>query len=366
MSRLHSRRARTSACPAARSAARTASHAIRRAAAAGAAALAVTACATDDVTGPPAPVAGAFTVDASTRWVYVSLRDSAIVTPSPSAGESSAWDIAFNATNVTLNGGQAGPGGVTGFCVCQNSGANLTNAQWLALTADGERPDFDAITAVPAGAAFAADVLTPAFTGWFTGSGAGAVASPDSVYFVRLSDSSGVAKVRVTQLQGASATSAGRVTLEYALAGNGQAAFGASRTAALDLATGAKSLDLQTGQPTTGVDWELRFDGFAARVNGGVSGPGNAAAAKITTATWATATPATTAANAFRTDVHAGVFNASRFYKYNIGGDNRITPTFDVYLIRRGSTVYKLQIVNYYSATGQARHIAFRYQQIAG
>ena len=329
-------------------------------------ALSATACASDDVTAPPPAGAGAFTVDASTQWVYVSLRDSAIVTPAPSATESAAWDIAFNATNVTLNGGQAGPGGVTGACLCQNSAANPTNAQWLAMTADGERADFDLVTAVPATAAFTADVLTPALTGWFTGSGAGAVASPDSVYLVRLSDSSGVAKLRVTQLQGASAASAGRVTVEYALAANGQTAFAAPRTVTLDLGTGAKSLDLDAGRVATGSDWELRFDGFTVRVNGGVSGPGKAAAAKLTSATFATATPASTAATAYRTDVHAGVFNTSRFYRYNIGGDNRITPTFDVYLIRRGSTVYKLQIVSYYSATGQSRHVAFRYQQIAG
>ncbi|MDF1503745.1 HmuY family protein [Roseisolibacter sp. H3M3-2] len=329
-------------------------------------ALVLAGCASDDVTAPLPPAAGVFTVDAATRWVYVSLGDSAVVTPTPSAGESAAWDVAFNATNVTLNGGAAGPGGVTGYCVCQNAAANPSNAQWLALTAEGERADFDAITAVPAGAAFTADALTPAVTGWYLGSGASAAASPDSAYLVRLSDSSGVAKVRVTRLEGASATSAGRVTVEYALANNGDVAFGATRTATLDLTTGAKSLDLQTGTAVTGANWELRFDGFAARVNGGVSGPGNAAAAKLTTATFAAATPAATAANAYRTDVYAGVFNTSRFYRYNLGGDNRITPTFDVYLLRRGSAVYKFQIVDYYSATGQARHYTFRYQRIAG
>jgi hypothetical protein len=347
-------------------AARPARRAVRATALAAAASLAASACATNDVTAPPPVAAGAFTVDATTRWVYVSLRDSAIVTPTPSANESGAWDIAFNATNVTLNGGQAGPGGVTGHCICQNSATNPSNAQWLAMTPESERADFEAVTAVPAGAAFTADALTPAITGWYTGSGAAAVASPDSVYLVRLSDSSGVAKVRVTQLQGASATSAGRVTVEYALAANGATTFGAARTATLDLTGGARSLDLNTGQATTAADWELRFDGFAVRVNGGVSGPGKGAAAKLAGATFATATPNGTPANAYRTDVYAGVFNTSRFYRYNLGGDNRITPSFDVYLVRRGSAVYKLQIVNYYSATGQARFVAFRYQQIAG
>jgi hypothetical protein len=71
------------------------------------------------------------------------------------------------------------------------------------------------------------------------------------VYFVRLSDSSGVAKVRVTGLQSPTATSAGRVSLEYAIAPNGSAAFGTPATVVLDLTSGARSLDFQTGEVTS-------------------------------------------------------------------------------------------------------------------
>ncbi|HEX2717128.1 MAG TPA: HmuY family protein [Gemmatimonadaceae bacterium] len=325
------------------------------------------ACNSDDTTAPKKPAAGTFTVDATTKFAYVSLADSAVVSPTPRAGESTAWDIALFSTNVTLNGGQAGPGGVVGYCICQNSSQNPSNAQWLAMTPESEKADFDAVTSVPAGASFVSDVLTPAIRGWLTGSGAAAVASPDSVYFVRLSDSSGVAKLHVTQLQGATATSAGRVTLEYAVAQNGQTAFGATQTATLDLTTGAKSFDFQTGQTTTSATaWDLRLEGFTALVNGGVSGTEKGAATKVTGTTFAAATPASTSPNAFRIDAYAGVFGTSRFYKYNLANDNRITPTFDVYLIKRGAKVYKLQITNYYNATGQARFITFRYAQIAG
>jgi hypothetical protein len=325
------------------------------------------ACSTDDTVAPRTPASGTFTVDARTGFVYVSLADSATVSPTPSASESAAWDLALFATNATLNGGQAGPGGVTGYCVCQNTATNPTSAQWLAMTPASEAVDFDTLSRVPAGAMFTSDVLTPAFTGWYQGTGAGATARPDSVYFIRFSDSSGIAKVRVTQLANATATSAGRVTIEYATAANGATAFGAAQTATLDLGTGAKSFDFQAGQVTTSAtDWDLRLEGFTARVNGGVSGPGKGAAAKITGVTYDAATPASTNANAFRIDAYAGVFGTSRFYKYNIGGDNRITPTFDVYLLKRGTTVYKLQITNYYNATGTARFITFRYAELEG
>ena len=345
------------------------SRALRRLRALAAAGLAagLAACNSDDVTAAPPAAAGTITVDARTGFVYVSLEDSTTLTPEPSASESPLWDLAFFATNVTLNGGQAGPGGVTGYCVCQNTATNPSNAAWLAQTAESEKVDFDTLSRVPAGAVFTADVLTPAMTGWTTGAGAAATATTDGVWFVRLSDSTGVAKVRVTGLQSPTAASAGRVSLEYALAPNGSATFGTPNTVTLDLSTGAKSLDFQTGQVTTDpAAWDLRLDGFTARVNGGVSGPGKGGAARVTGTGFADAAPSATSANALRIDSYGGVFATTPFYKYNLGGDNRITPTFDVYLIKRGATVYKLQVTGYYSPTGVGRFVTFRYAQIAG
>ena len=335
--------------------------------AAGVAAIALSACSSDDTVAARQPVAGTFTVNARTGYVYVSLADSAVVTPTPSASESAAWDIAMFGTNIALNGGQAGPGGVTGYCVCQNSASNPDTAAWLAMTAQSELADFEAVTSVPANASFVSETLAPAISGWYAGTGAAAAASTDSVYFVRFSDSSGVAKVRVASFTGANAANPGVVTLEYATVGNGSAAFGSTQTIQLDLSTGAKSVDFQAGQVTTSpADWDLRLDGWKMLVNGGVSGPGKGAATRITSATFADATPASTNANAFRIDRYAGVFGLAPFYKYNLLGDNVITPTMDVYLIKRGADVYKLQITGYYSPTREARHITFRYAQIAG
>ena len=60
-------------------------------------------------------------------------------------------------------------------------------------------------------------------------------------------------------------------------------------------------------------------------------------------------------------------FNTSRWYKYNIApttSPNRIHPTFDVYLVKKGTAVYKVQILNYYNAADEARHVTFRYQRL--
>lgn len=59
------------------------------------------------------------------------------------------------------------------------------------------------------------------------------------------------------------------------------------------------------------------------------------------------------------------VFTAHPWYRYNItGDDHQIWPVFNVYLVKHGSVVYKVQIINYYSATGEPRHISVRYARI--
>lgn len=328
------------------------------------AAALLTACATDDVVSPDlAATEGSFTVVATTGWQYVSLADSALVTPTPSANASSHWDIAFFGTNVTLNGGDAGPGGVSAACLCQNLAA--TNEQVLAMTAESEAVDFDTVSAVPAGLSFSSDVLTPAIAGWFSGNGASAVADTTKTWLVRLDDSLSYAAVRIKEIASPTATHAGSVTLEWRLQATAAAALSAPQTLTVNAGTaGGVLVDLNAGAVTTNAaNWDLRVDGFTIRVNGGISGSGKGGAATTATA-FADLTTAVTAANAYRIDTYAGVFGTQRYYRYNILGDHRISPTFDVYFLRRGVDTYKLQVTGYYSATGAARHITFRWAKL--
>ena len=326
-------------------------------------AASLAACASDDVTGAPDPAAaGTFTVDARTNWQYVSLADSALVTPMPSATESGAWDIAFNGTAITLNGGEAGPGGIVAACICQNAAA--TGAEVLAMTAASELGDFDAVTSVPSGLSWVSDALTPAIAGWYTGTGSAAVADTAKSWLVRGADSVSYAVVRVRALTGPTATTAGKVTLEYAVQPNAASPLGAARTLEVDLTTpGAKYVDLVAGALTTTSDWDLRLDGFTIRVNGGISGAGKGAAA-VGATEFRLATTAVTQANAYRSDVYAGIFDTARYYRYNIAGDHRVSPSFDVYLLRRGTSTYKLQVIGYYGSTGTARQISIRWQRL--
>ncbi|HRN52032.1 MAG TPA: HmuY family protein, partial [Gemmatimonadaceae bacterium] len=329
-----------------------------------ASAAAISACATDGVVSPvELQETGSITVIATADWQFVSLADSAIVTPTPSANASAAWDIAFLGTNVTLNGGDAGPGGVTAACLCQN--ASATNEQVLAMTAESEFTDFDTVSAVPTGLSFSSDVLTPAIVGWFSGTGDTATADTAKTWLLRLSDSTSFAALRVKTIAAPTASHAGSVTLEYRLQTSSGAPLGSAQELTVDAgAAGGARVDLNSGTTTSDdAAWDLHVQGFTIRVNGGISGSGKGGAATESTA-FAELTTAVTNASAYRIDTYAGTFGAQRYYRYNILGDHRISPTFDVYFIRRGADTYKLQVTGYYSVTGAARHITFRWAKL--
>ena len=126
--------------------------------------------------------------------------------------------------------------------------------------------------------------------------------------------------------------------------------------------------------------WDIGFNGTSVLLNGGTSGPGgivaycvcqNATAsdqqlasftpdnqlASFQSVTVADVPPATA-------NWSAEVFATSPWFRFNIGGDNRVHPTFSVYLIKRGSVVYKLQVTSYYGPAGEPRRIGIRYVRV--
>nr|MCU0616345.1 hypothetical protein [Gemmatimonadaceae bacterium] len=64
---------------------------------------------------------------------------------------------------------------------------------------------------------------------------------------------------------------------------------------------------------------------------------------------------------AFGQDALGGPFGARPWYRYNVTGtDLQIWPTFNVYLVKRGAQVWKVQLVGYYDTQGQSRRITVR------
>jgi hypothetical protein len=341
----------------------------RAAALAGAALVALAAaCGDDDFVAPvdgTTTTARVDTVDtrlpgsaSATRWTYVSLANprTPLALTDEQARTSDAWDVAFSGFSTKVNGGAAGPGNVTVHCLCQNS--TLPNAATVVpgLTAAGELADFEAVTAtrIPADSAFRADTL-PAVTDWFQTGASGARTLPAYTYIVHRPNGQGFAKLQVTAVQNATGATPGRVTFQYATMPGARGVFSATQTATVDVpATGRVAFSFASNGPTTGNDWDLAFQGWRISTNSGSSTPSGTTAGwgayNATTLLGATSFDAVTqnqvspTINAFRPDGH-GLFGVQPTWLYATG--RVAVPTYDVYLLKRGAQVHKLQVVGY-------------------
>lgn len=330
----------------------------------------VVACDSSASTGP-APLNTATTellVDASASTAYVRLGDTVrTVTPSAPA-TSTEWDLSLFATTVALNSGAGGPGDVQAYCLCGNE--NVTNAQIQTLTAANQRAAFDAVTAaqIPADNQFSSESLIPRVTGWYTGNGASAAANPARTFVLlrtRVLPIPLYGKFRVTNISGATATTPGSVTIEYTMQATGAGPLPAARTATITVGAAPVFFDLVNGREVSAAEtWDIRFEGFLIRANSGASGGAGILVAPPVDAPFATldltalrATPNP----AFGQDALGGPFGARPWYRYNVTGtDLQIWPTFNVYLVKRGAQVWKVQLVGYYDTQGQSRRITVR------
>jgi len=160
----------------------------------------------------------------------------------------------------------------------------------------------------------------------------------------------------------------------------GQFTVDASRAwAYVDLASGDTVSQTDAANSTT---WDIAFNATSVHLNGGTDGPAgvagfcvcqNAAATNdqilaMTPDNQAAAFTAVTSASIPVVDDkwNSDVFTTSPWYRYDLAGDHRISPTFDVYFVRRGAAVYKLQLINYYGAAGETRRITVRYSKVRG
>lgn len=329
--------------------------------------LVATGC-TEFATEPTGGDAARLTVDASQAWVFVDLDETARVVSVAEAATSEDWDIAFFATSVMLNGGGAGPGGVTGYCICTH--AEATSGEIMAMTAESELPAFESVGmgSVPAETMWQADSLVTAISDWYRYDPVAHVVTPapDRVWKVRTSDGAAYAKLHVTGIEGAAEEHAGRVTLEYALQRSPASAFEPVRQITVDVSDGPVAIDLQTGAASNGSDWDVRIESWFVRVNGGASGGGQAGAVRVDEPFDGIMDASDLPADHYRGDAFGGVFARSPWYRYNLDGQHQIWPTYDVYLVRREEQLYKVQIIGYYGGAGESRQITFRYSPLDG
>ncbi len=332
--------------------------------------LMLSACESDS-NGPRNNTPGEIQVNASssTTFTYFSLADNGVVTVTdPST--STAWDLGLRRFSIKLNSGVAGTKNVLGYNLANNAGADT--AAFLAMTPENQLAAFTAVgeSAIPGDGDFAEEGLGPDFSSWFRFDPVanGLVANPAAAWKLRRSASAEYAVFRVKRIV-ASNTALDSVVFEYRLQPAG-GALGPVDSIAVKAGTATAGANFSTDAAvdTTGCGWDLKATAdFQVLVNatcGAGTFPLDASEdfAAITAANNAPeyglflSLISGPIPNSF-SDPHAP-------FLYNLAGDNRLTPTFNIYLIRVGTSVYKIQLIGYYDDSGQSGYPVIRYAKI--
>ncbi len=336
-------------------------------------ALASAAC-EDEVAAPPEVFEeGRITIDASspTAFAYLDLAGNGSLATIDDPSASTAWHLALRRFSIRLNGGVAGPGSVAGVNLAHNAGLSATEV--AALTeAEGEEA-FQRVTAanIPPASSFMEDGLAPdPGASWFRFDfrTQNVVANPGAAWRVRESSGRGHAVFRVAKLtmQGQRPVGA---TIEYRHQSTGES-LGEIAAIEADLSRGPAFLSLAEGAATgpDGCGWDLAFTpDFMIRLNADC-GAGTfplEAAEDFTALARADDAPAyagflSVISGAFPATVN----DASGFFWYNIQEGSRMWPTYNVFLVRTGDEIYKVQIAGYYDATGNSGHPTLRFQRL--
>lgn len=334
-------------------------------------------------------------------YTYVNLITGEDLNLSDAQAESSDnWHIAFKRVGVKLNGGDSGPGSVSGA---------LAAAQEDFY--DGDTPDANIFLNATAASEeehllatydlgtleFINDSNTPAIQasretngavtdlGWYNYDyDTHAVSLNDENWWiVRSNTGDSYAKFHATAFAYDRNTTLD-VTFTFEVQDEGETAFTDTATFNASVATsgGSDCFDFDTNSAVlcSSGDWDIKLEinGYAWNLwtNGGVSGEGSGAAfGPLSTAdanayTRGDQDPAgSTTAYSFITDISEGVFS-NTWYAYNLQGMHKLYPNYRTYLIDTAPGVeespkFTLQLTNYYDPTTDASgYITIRYAEL--
>lgn len=130
------------------------------------------------------------------------------------ARASSAWHLCFRRQDISVNGGEGGPRGVTAIDFDAEKTATETADVVSARTPESEQAAFDAVNAASFdGKTLRADGVVSAFTGLWTKNGANPAAPGSSAWLVVGADGKQHYLVGFSAFEGATATSPGTVVM---------------------------------------------------------------------------------------------------------------------------------------------------------
>ncbi|HKS06203.1 MAG TPA: HmuY family protein [Gemmatimonadaceae bacterium] len=278
------------------------------------------------------------------------------------------WDIAFRRFEVRLNGGVSGSKGVLGYSMANN--ADATDEEVLAFTVSNTEAEFDAVREdyIPEDNEFVADRLVENKYGYLTLGGAPTANA--SAYWKVKTSTGGYVLFRVTAIaldpQNYSLTS---ISIESRVQSG--ASLGAPVTLTAPTGGNTLSIDLDANAAVTpsGCNWDVQVDPQALEMivnsacNAGTfPGP---SAPSFANATAANDAPEYGAYLAGMTGPIPNSFTSGEApFRYNLEGTNKLHPTFNIYLVKVGARVYKVQLVNYYGNAGESAHPTIRYARI--
>jgi len=343
------------------------------------AALVLAACEPEaDPVGPDAPritepalneivTTASLNASSADSLVYFSLTEGRLV---PATAD---WDLALRRFELRLRSPAiAGPASRTVSGVGLANTAALTDAQILALTPTSTRAAFDSLraAAIPADSLFQSDRLAENRQGHLNLGGV-PTANAAAFWKTRLADGRfavfRVARIRFTpQFAVDSLVIESRVQAGATLGPVQQLAIApGGQVRALSLATNT------VAATATGCGWDLQFNPVPSQLSltmntacGVGTYPGG------TSPTFATVTSASDAPQyaGFLSQlvgpIPTSVLDKAGPFRYNLTGTDRLHPTFNTFLVKTGARVYKLQVIDYYSATGAAGFPTLRYARI--
>lgn len=343
---------------------------VRRTAVALCASAVLLAACEDENNDPGVPTQeGTILIDASAATAYFSFDADTLVAVTNPAG-SSAWDLSFRRFTVGLNGGVAGSKGVSAYNLENN--ANKTAAELLTYTPDNQLAAFEAIDDgdIPADGEFTSDELAPTFTAWFIPSQTGLNANPAAAWKFQRPSGAGHAVIRVVEITNESSNPSptdgmAGIKIEYRLQSPG-GTLGAPAVIDVVIPSGSSAvINLTTGQSFTGVvpldcSWDLRVTrAYEFTVNtstgcGVGTFPLRSGEAFATLTTAADAPSYAPYISVVSGPIPATFDDPKGPFLYGLDNDQVIYPTFNIYLVKVGTAVYKVQLIDYYNGSNGA------------
>jgi hypothetical protein len=319
-------------------------------------------------------VEGQFTFDATdpAAFSYLTFDGEGGTVAVADPQDSDAWVLAFRRFSVKLNGGVAGSRGVGGFNLGNNADAD--SASVVNFTRSDADAAWEAVGADAAlGVSFVQDDLVEDESGpWFRYDPIAAtlVANTGAAWKVREADG-GFAVFRVSDMALAGQL-LGTIQLEYRRQDAG-GTLGAIEKVDVAFPAGPPApvfIDLESGTSVTpaGCNWDVSVAPyFVISFNADCSAGTFPLDATDDFTAISRADDASKYAgflSVISGAVPSTIEGAGGVFWYGIAGANRLSPTFNVFLLQVDDAVFKFQVLDYYNASGESGHPTVRFERL--